>query len=138
MSVPLRVRDYMTAQLLTVSPHTEITQVVRLLIERDVSSALVVDAAGTLIGIVTERDCIAVASAAGYYDEWGGPAADFLSAPVETVGPDDNLADVAMRMTSSPYRRFPVIENGKLVGVISRRDVLRAMGSGSWFLKTDR
>jgi CBS domain-containing protein len=137
MNIPLRVRDYMTTDLLTVTPQTEITQVVRLMIDRDVSGVLVVDASGKLIGVVTERDCIAVAAAAGYYDDWGGPVEDFMSTAVETVAPDDNLADIATRMTSSPYRRFPVVEQGRLVGLISRREVLRAMGSGSWFAKTD-
>jgi CBS domain-containing protein len=137
MNVPLRVRDYMTTKILTVTPQTEITQVVQLMIDRDISGVLVVDARGVLIGIVTERDCIGVAAAAGYYDDWGGPVGDFMSTAVETVAPDDNLADIATRMTSSPHRRFPVIEQGRLVGLISRRDVLRAMGSGSWFTKAD-
>jgi CBS domain-containing protein len=138
MSLPLRVRDYMTKDVLTVTPQTEITQAVQLMIDRDISGVLVVDASGALVGIVTERDCIAVAAAAGYYDDWGGPVEDFMSASVETVAPDDNLADVATRMTSSPHRRFPVMDAGRLVGLISRRDVLRAMGSGSWFAKADR
>lgn len=136
-TIPLRVRDYMTRELLTVAPHVEITQVVRMLIDHDVSGALVVDDAGALLGVLTERDCIAVASGAGYYDEWGGPARDYMSSPVETVAPDDNLVDVAVRMTNSHFRRFPVLENERVVGLISRRDVLKALGSGSWFAKQD-
>lgn len=137
MSIPLRVRDYMTANVLTVTPGTEITQVIQMLIEHDISGVLVVDENGALVGIVTERDCIAVASAAGYYDEWGGPVERYMSAPVETVTPDENLVDVAVRMTNSPYRRFPVVDNLRLVGLIGRRDVLKALGSGSWFVKHD-
>jgi CBS domain-containing protein len=136
-TIPLRVRDYMTRELLTVAPHVEITQVVRMLIDHDVSGALVVDDSGALLGVLTERDCIAVASGAGYYDEWGGPARDYMSSPVETVAPDDNLVDVAVRMTNSHFRRFPVLENERVVGLISRRDVLKALGSGSWFAKQD-
>lgn len=135
MSVSLRVRDYMTTDLVTVLPRTDITQVVQMLIAKDISGVLVVGEAGELLGILTERDCIATASSAGYYDELGGPASEFMSTPVETVTPDDNLIDVAVRMTNSPYRRFPVLDDGKLVGLISRRDVLRALGSGSWFAK---
>ena len=134
MNVPLRVRDYMTAKVLAVPPHTEIMQVVQLMIEKDVSGVLVVDADGGLMGVVTERDCISVAASAGYYDEWGGPVSEFMSVPVQTVAPDDNLIDVAVRMAASPHRRFPVVADGQLVGLISRRDVLRALGSGSWFV----
>lgn len=134
MKVPLRVRDYMTSEVLAVPPHTEIMQVVQLMIEKDVSGLLVVDADGRLMGVVTERDCISVAVSAGYHDEWGGPVSEFMSAPVQTVGPDDNLIDVAVRMAASPHRRFPVVADGRLVGLLSRRDVLRALGSGSWFV----
>lgn len=133
MSIPLRVRDYMVSSLITVAPHTEITQVVQTLIRHDISGVLVVDDDGKLLGILTERDCIAVAADSGYYDEWGGPASQYMSAPVETVGPDESLVDVAEQMKNSTYRRFPVIEREQLVGLISRRDVLKALGSGSWF-----
>lgn len=128
---PLRVSDYMTRDPLTVSPETEITQVVRLLIDHDRSGALVVDRDGMLVGIITERDCIEVVSAADYYEEWGGPVSNFMSAPVEQISPDDNVVDVAVRMVSSRYRRFPVIDNGRLVGLMSRREVLRALANGS-------
>ncbi len=130
--IPLRVRDYMTRELITIPADTEIAQAVHLLIERDISGLLVSDGAGGVAGIFTERDCIAVAAEAGYYEEWGGPVANYMSTPVESVGPDDNLIDVAMRMAASPYRRFPVVDGSKLVGLLSRRDVMRAIEKGSW------
>jgi len=133
--IPLRVRDYMVRDLLTVSPDMEITRFVSLLIEHDRSGALVVDEQGVLVGIVTERDCIGAASAAHYYEEWGGPVSAFMSAPVECVAADDNLVDVAARMAASPYRRFPVLDDGRLVGLLGRRDVLRVLASGAWFAR---
>jgi CBS domain-containing protein len=123
----MRVRDFMVEDPLTVAPDTEIRRVVRLLIEHDISGAPVVDDTGTVVGVITERDCIAVAAEAGYYAEWGGAVSRYMSAPVEVVGPDESLVDIAGRMASSPYRRFPVIEDGRLVGLLSRRDVLRAI-----------
>ena len=137
MTVSLQVRDYMSTELVTVTPQTEITHVVQMLISNDISGVLVVGDSDELVGIVTERDCIAIASSAGYYDELGGPVSGFMSSPVETIVPDANLVDVAVRMTNSPHRRFPVLENGELVGLISRRDVLRALGSGAWFTKKE-
>ena len=130
--VALQVRDYMTRDLVTVSPETDVTQAVSLMIERDISGLLVVDEAGNLAGIFTERDCIKVASEAGYYDEWGGPVVRYMSTAVESVAPGDNLIDVAAQMVNSSHRRFPVIDDGRLVGILSRRDVLRAIGTGSW------
>ena len=132
-TLPLRVRDHMTRALVTVAPETEITQVIHLLIEHDISGVLVVDGDGRLVGIVTERDCIAIAADAGYFDEWGGPARDFMSTDLETVDADSSLVDLAVRMKDSRFRRFPVLDEGALVGVISRRDVLQALRSGAWF-----
>jgi CBS domain-containing protein len=57
-----------------------------------------------------------------------------MSTPVETVSSGENLVDVAARMAQSPYRRFPVVDQGRLVGLLSRRDVLRALDNGSWFI----
>jgi CBS domain-containing protein len=133
MNVPLRVRDYMVTSLVTVSPDTEIMRVIGSLIEHDISGVLVVDADGTLAGIVTERDCIAVASQSGYFDEHGGPVSEFMTTPVETVGPDDSLMDVAVRMATSSHRRFPVVDKGKLIGLIGRRDVLKVLAASGWF-----
>lgn len=125
----------MVRDVVTVPPDTEITRVVRKLIDEDISGIVVVDAEGAVVGIVTERDCIATATQAGYFDQPGGPVADFMSTPVETVGPGENLVDVAVRLTNSKYRRYPVVEGGRLVGIIARRDVLRALGNGAWFGK---
>jgi len=130
--IPLSVSDYMSRNVITVLPQTEITQVVRMLIEHDISGLIVVNDLGAVVGMVTERDCIAVASAAGYYEEWGGPVEHYMATPVEIVAPDDSLIDVAARMAASRYRRFPVVEDGRLVGLLTRRDVLRAIEDGSW------
>jgi CBS domain-containing protein len=72
-------------------------------------------------------------SEAGYYGEWGGPVSQFMSTKIEDVAPEDNLVDVSARMAQSPHRRYPVVENGRLVGLLSLRDVLRVLNSGSWF-----
>jgi len=133
MNVALRVRDHMITDVVTVAPDTEIMRVIKLLIEQDISGVLVTDADRKLVGIVTERDCIAVASQSGYFDEHGGPVSEFMSAPVETVDPDDSLMDVAVRMASSRFRRFPVVENGRLIGLIGRRDVLEVLANSGWF-----
>ena len=135
MKMTLKVWDHMQPEVVTVSPETEITRVVRLLVEKDISGVVVVDADGKVAGIVTERDCIATMTHSGYFDELGGPVSEYMTAPVRTVSPDDNLIDVAELLIESKYRRFPVVRHGRLVGIISRRDVLRALGKGNWFGK---
>ncbi len=130
---PQRVRDYMSRDLLTVSPETEIMRAIHLLVEHDVSGLPVVDGQNRLCGILTERDCIRIALQAGYFDEAGGRVADYMSPSVHTVTPDDTLMDLAELFVESPFRRCPVVEDGRLVGLICRRDVLRALKGGAWF-----
>lgn len=128
-----RVRDFMTKNPLSISPETEIMRAVHLLVAEDISGLPVTDAQGRLVGILTERDCIAVALQAGYFDELGGPVEQYMTTPVETVEPDSSLMDLAELFARSRYRRCPVIEEGRLVGLICRRDILRALTSGGWF-----
>lgn len=128
-----RIRHHMVTNIVTVTPGTEIMRAVHMLVENDVSGMPVVEPNGKLVGILTERNCIDVALQAGYFDEAGGRVADYMSSPVETVSPDDSLMDVANRFRRSAYRRFPVVDDGRLIGLIGRRDVLMALTSGAWF-----
>jgi CBS domain-containing protein len=68
-----------------------------------------------------------VALNAGYYGDWGGPVADYMSTSVESVDADMNIVDLAQKFLESGFRRFPVLRNNRLVGQISRRDALRAL-----------
>jgi len=130
---PMRVRDYMATDVLTVSPNAEIMHTIHLLVEKDISGVPVVDEQGRLVGILTERDCIRIALQAGYFEEVGGRVADFMTTSVHTVTPDDSLMDLAELFASSSFRRCPVVEGGRLVGLICRRDVLRALKGSAWF-----
>ncbi|MEO0998396.1 MAG: CBS domain-containing protein [Pseudomonadota bacterium] len=137
MSSKLRVHDYMQRAVITVERDMEIMAAVHRLLSRDISGAPVVDEAGRLCGMLTERDCLAVALQAGYFDEPGGRVADYMSTEVVTVAPDTTLMDIAEQFRDTRFRRFPVVEAGLMVGIISRRDVLVAMQSGAWFSRTD-
>jgi CBS domain-containing protein len=134
---PLRVRDYMTATPLTVTADTPIMDAVALLVERDISGVIVVDANNAPVGILTERDCIRTALQAGYFDESGGRVADYMTPKIHTVGPDDSLMDVGELFADSPFRRCPVVDGGQLVGLILRRDVLRAVTQSAWFERSE-
>ena len=137
MTRSLRVRDFMSTDLATASPDTEIMNAVRQLVERDISGLMVVDDDSRLIGILTERDCIDVALRAGYHDEAGGKVGDFMTTDVSTIDPDASLMDLAQTFANSSFRRCPVVRDGRLVGLICRRDVLRALNDGNWFSAPD-
>ena len=123
----------MTTSVLTVTPDTEIMRAIRLLVDEDLSGFPVVNEARMLVGFLTERDVIRVAIQAGYFDEIGGSVSEYMTRDIRTVHPEDSLMDVAELFADSPFRRCPVIEEGRLVGLICRRDVLRAMTESAWF-----
>jgi CBS domain-containing protein len=118
----------MTRRLVKLSPETEILRALHTLVDHDIAGAPVVDGDGTLVGMLTEKDCMRVALNATYHSEYGGVVADFMSTEVLTMSPDESIADAAKRFLEQRYHRYPVLDNNKLVGQISRRDVMRALG----------
>ncbi len=122
----LRARDFMTPQLVTLTTEMELLDAMQLLVEKRVSGAPVLDTQGNLVGILTERDCLAQVLVASYHGEAAGRVAELMTRDVKTVDADTSLMDIARSFSESKYRRFPVLDNNRLVGIISRRDVLRA------------
>ncbi len=121
------VQDYMARTLVTFKPDTDVLDAVHVLVENRIAGAPVVDDTGTLVGMLSEFDCMRIALHAGYHGDWGGPVSDFMSDGVETVDAEMNIIDLAQEFVDSKYRRFPVMKKNRLVGQISRRDVLRAL-----------
>lgn len=122
-----RVRDYMAGRLVTFKPDMDVLDAIYELVQHRIAGAPVVNDQGELIGMLSETDCLKVALNAGYYGDWGGPVANFMTPEVETIDADMSIVDLAQRFLDSGFRRFPVIRHNRLVGQISRRDVLRAL-----------
>jgi len=122
------VKDYMTTKVISLDPEMEILRAAHTLIRHGFSGAPVLDRHGRLVGMLTERDCIAVAMHAGYYGTPGGLVKDHMSDNPLSVGPGESILDVAKLFVSGRFHRYPVLDNGRLIGIISRRDVMRAMG----------
>lgn len=127
MPKSITVKDYMSASLVTFTPDTDVLDAVHRLIEHRISGAPVVDEHGTLIGMLSERDCLKIALHACYNESPGGKVADYMSHSVATVHADTSIVDVARMFMNGRYRRYPVLQDNRLVGQISRRDVLRAL-----------
>ena len=124
----VRVRDYMARHLVTLQPEDEVLRAIHTFVEHKISGVPVVDKDGNLAGILTEKDCMKVAIDATYYSEYGGLVADFMSTKVEVMNADDSIVEAAERFVKQSYHRFPVMDNERLVGQISRADVMRALG----------
>ncbi len=121
------IADYMATDLVTLPPEMEINRATAILLEKGYSGAPVVNGAMKLVGVLSKKDCLRAALNASYYQEWGGSVADHMSSDVETLDTDLDLVQAAERFLKSNYRRFPVMREGRLVGQISRADLLRAI-----------
>ena len=121
------VKDYMASTLTTFKPDTDVLDAVHVLVTKRIAGAPVVDNEGNLIGVISELDCMKVALDASYNGHWGGPVADFMSKDVQTVDAEMSIIDLAQVFVDSSFRRFPVMDGNRLVGQVSRRDVLRAL-----------
>ena len=125
------VADVMATRLITVTPDTNIHEAIRILLDKRISGAPVVDENGTLVGVLSKKDCLKIVFSTGYHDDRGGPVRDFMSAPVETMDADLDLVSAAQIFLKSHFRRFPVLRGGRLVGQVSRYDILKALGENS-------
>lgn len=123
----VRARDYMSKRLVSLDPDTDVLAAMRTLLEAGVSGAPVLDARGNLVGLLTQRDCLRVGLQGIYHQEPAGRVADYMAHPVETVPAHASLAELVETFRQSPHRRFPVMEGNRLVGQISRRDILQAI-----------
>ena len=123
----VKVRDYMATRLVTFHQNDNVVAAMAVLLEKKISGAPVVDDEGNLVGVLSEVDLMAVVVQDSYYDESVGVVRDYMKHPVDSVSPDMDIYTLAERFDKEPRRRYPVLQNGKLIGQISRRDVLRAV-----------
>lgn len=120
------VRDYMVTRLYTLTPGVHILDAVDMLVERRVSGAPVVHE-GKLVGMLSEKDCLRLLTKGANDDVPTGTVGDYMVKDVKTVPPTMDIYYVAGLFLKHPYRRYPVVEDGVVIGQISRRDVMRAI-----------
>ena len=86
-----------------------------------------VDDAGRLVGILTEKDGLCAAPEASYYRGCGKPISACMTKDVVTMEPNLDLLAACQRFLDGSYRRFPVVEDGRFLGLIGRDDILRGL-----------
>ncbi len=142
--------DLMTKEVITVAPEMAIKDFAQLLTDKDISGAPVVDKAGKLVGVVTENDLvdqnkavhiptvISIFDAFVSLESWGRTAkemqkvvgstvGDIATKKVHTVLPNATLEEIATIMSEDKIHTLPVIDDDKLVGIIGKRDIIRAI-----------
>jgi CBS domain-containing protein len=126
----MKARDVMTSPVITLRPDVPVNAAAALLCSHGFTAAPVVDSGGRLVGIASEADLMRGRIVP---DGWVVPPEPdptvgqvMTPAPVG-MGPEDDLADVAALMLEARVRSVPIVEDGKLVGIVTRRDVLRVV-----------
>jgi CBS domain-containing protein len=128
ISIPI-ASEIMQRRLHTVSADASVEEAIRSLLKKHHSGAPVVDAAGKLVGVLSEYDCVAVLARAAT-DKWpAGRVSDRMTTEIETVPPTEDVLALSTRFSQGRHRRLLVVEDGRLVGLISRRDLLSALES---------
>ena len=115
-------RDLMTPTVITAKEDMLVTDVIKLLLRWHISGLPVVDDEGRLLGIITEHDIMNFALS-GYAADT--KASEVMTKKVDTYGPDTLAVEIINHFAATRARRVPVVENKKVVGIISRRDIVR-------------
>ena len=121
------VGKYMTTRLITLSEDLDVYFAINLLLKNKISGAPVINDKNELVGILSEKDCLRVFANGSFHNMPGGLVNNFMTKAVATVYPEMDLFMVADIFLKHNYRRMPVVSGKKLVGQISRRDVLCAI-----------
>ena len=144
----MQARDVMTREIVTVRPETRVSEIARILTARRISGVPVVDSGDHVVGVVTEADLTSrpecetdyprhswlarlvlspEQSAADYTKTHGLHAADVMTSPPVTVGEDTPVDEVARVLDEKHIRRVPVVRGERLVGIVSRADLLAGL-----------
>jgi predicted transcriptional regulator len=113
-------RDIMTSQVISIPPTSPVQDIADLLAEFRISGVPVVDEQDRLLGLVTEADLIS---------KLGATAADIMSSRVVTAHETMPVDEIAQILTSNRFKRVPVVRDEKVVGIVSRADIVRMMAS---------
>ncbi|MCA6074544.1 CBS domain-containing protein [Fulvivirga sedimenti] len=124
----VHVEDYMTRRLITFSPNQTMDIVIKTLITKKISGGPVVDENENLVGVISEGDCLKEVVRGKYNNtpNLSGRVEEHMTREVYTLPPETNIFDAARKFLEMKIRRFPVVKDGKLLGQISQRDIMRA------------
>lgn len=120
----MRVADIMSKPLCIVDPETTLAEATTLMAENRVGSAIVC-AAEKLVGIVTERDVVRAMS--GSHDAATRPVDEWMTRKLVTIDPETEVREALRMMVDGGFRHLPVLEESKIVGMVSMRDIAAAL-----------
>jgi CBS domain-containing protein len=124
----ITAKQLMNTSIITIGKDEDVYEAMRLMALNNVTGLPVVDDEGALVGIVTEKDILVLLC--NCLEDTGidhaiGKVGEFMTRRIVCFHPEDSLSDIAECLSTSNFRRVPILDNGKLVGIISRRDIIR-------------
>jgi len=126
------LRDYMLTNPIKVMADSNLLDSMQKIIDNKVSGVCVVDTTGALVGVLSEMDCLAAVIKATYNDIGVGQVSEYMvKEGIIVAHPSDDIIDLAQDMLLKNHRRRPVVDDGKLVGQVSCRQLLAAVNKFS-------
>src|SRR5436190_10746447 len=122
-------RDIMTRKVYTIRPEASAQAAAQLLDQHRISGLPVVEEGNDIIGIVTEADIISKV------DKEGLRVSDIMSIEVTSVNEETPVSEIALLLTERKIKRVPVVQDGKLVGIVSRADIVHAVAQGHLIIR---
>lgn len=127
LKFPSVVRCMATDEI-TLSPDLSIDEAINIILDNKLTGVPILNDKKEIVGMLTEKDCLRLLIDSSYNNmPMNKVVADYMSPVVKTVSADHDILDVANEFLTTNYRKFPVVRDGKLVGQVSRRDILKAM-----------
>jgi CBS domain-containing protein len=124
----VELKDYMLTHPVTVNSEADMGEAIRLILDNKISGLCVVDNDSRLVGILSELDCMRAMLSASYNEGGIGMVQDYMASEnLVVANPHEDITDVAQDMLKKNKRRRPVVEDGKLVGQITCRQLLSAV-----------
>ncbi|MDV7338827.1 CBS domain-containing protein [Terasakiella sp. A23] len=120
------VKDFMVRDFVKLSPDDDMYHAVQVLAHKEIPAAVVVDKKEKLVGILSETDCMRVVLDASYNERPPGTVEQYMTTNMDTIDVEATLIDTATVFRDKTYRLYPVLDHGRLVGIVTRRRVLRA------------
>lgn len=117
-----KAKDIMKTDLITASANTDIHDAMKTLIANNITGLPVVDDGGQLIGMISEKDMLKLLYE---FEDAETSVSNYMTTEVVSFEAEDSLEDIAGAFKSNSFRRVPILSGGKLVGIISRRDIIR-------------
>ncbi|HED11058.1 MAG TPA: CBS domain-containing protein [Caldithrix abyssi] len=128
MSTLPSVSAYMDKSFTTLSPDMDVYKAINILIDKGITSAVVVDKQNHILGILSEKDCMTLLCKGAYHSLPGGQVKDYMTAHVVTIPPSTDIFTVASMFLKHFFRRLVIAdEENHILGQITRRDLLRVI-----------